>query len=87
MGFSFHYRSKIEECEKRRCFLEEMQDIGKSMKWHGIEAEAPKVHGIVLNPAQDCEPIPFLFTPKGSLLPLAALVYTNLERTERSKGR
>lgn len=77
MGVSLHYRGTL-EAERLPGLLAELEDIAASMNWraHRIRRDEknPELEGIILNPGNNTESLPFLFDRQGRLRCLADLL-------------
>ncbi len=88
MGISIHYGGKIDDLERISNLLEELTDIAKAMRWEftriSAVENASKLTGIIVTPANQCEPLTFLFDGDGNLRCFADLLEHPLQTTESS---
>lgn len=78
MGLSVHYQGSLGVAAHLPEMMDELEDIATSMSWksHRIErdAENPEFSGIILEPDDETESLPFLFDSNGQLRCLADLI-------------
>ena len=75
MGVSIHYKGMIRE-DRIAPLCEELCDIAGSVGWafQDIDDAEKGLHGIILLPKSEMEPVPFLFDSKGRVHSLADLI-------------
>lgn len=87
MGLSMHYQGSLGDSVRLPEILAELEDIATSMGWnsHRIErdAENPEFSGIILQPDDETESLPFLFDRNGRLRCLADLICHQFEADPR----
>ncbi len=78
MGVSLHWSGSLGSAVDLGQMVEELEDIAGSMKWkaHRIERDAgnPEFRGVILQPNDSTESLPFLFDRDGRLRTLADLM-------------
>ena len=87
MGLSLHYQGGLEDTASLPGLLAELEDIAISMGWnsHRIDrdAENPEFAGIILQPNDETESLPFLFDSNNRLRCLADLICHQFEANPR----
>lgn len=87
MGVSIHYQGSLGESAGLPDFINELDDIARAMGWkaHRIErdAENPEFGGIILEPSDSTEGLPFLSDRAGRLRCLADLICGQIEPDPR----
>jgi hypothetical protein len=87
MGVSVHFQGSLGGTVRLTDLVDELDDIARSMDWqsHRIErdAENPEIAGIIMEPADYTESLPFLFDRAGRLRCLADLICGQIEPDPR----
>ncbi len=87
MGVSIHFQGGLGQVDRLPAFMEELEDIALSKGWrsHRIErdAENPEFAGIIVEPSDSTEGLPFLFDRAGRLRCLADLICDQIEPDPR----
>lgn len=87
MGVSLHYQGGLGAGTAPADLLAELEDIGRAMGWEvqriARDAENPEFEGVILQPDDDTESLPFLFDRAGRLRCLADLICGQIEPDPR----
>ncbi len=71
-----HYQGTFSDALRREALLRELTACAKSMEWGCLDVEDAEagLTGLILQPTNKLEPIPFLFDSEGRLHPLCDLL-------------